>query len=105
MFSFNAPFGACPTCNGLGFTQKLDPKLLIDETKSIDEGALQPIFGTMEFSGFYRQLVDALIRDHGVDSSLPLKDLPKKFRQELYYGTAAAIAKKDAAIAAEAAAL
>ena len=32
MFSFNAPFGACPTCNGLGFTQKLDPKLLIDET-------------------------------------------------------------------------
>ena len=87
MFSFNAPFGACPTCNGLGFTQKLDPKLLIDESKSIDEGALQPIFGTMEFSGFYRQLVDALIRDHGVDSSLPLKDLPKKFRQELYYGT------------------
>ena len=65
MFSFNAPFGACPTCNGLGFTQKLDPKLLIDETKSIDEGALQPILGTMEFSGFYRQLVDALIRDHG----------------------------------------
>ncbi len=87
MFSFNAPFGACPTCNGLGFTQKLDPKLLIDESKSIDEGALQPIFGTMEFSGFYRQMVDALIRDHGVDSSLPLKDLPKKFRQELYYGT------------------
>lgn len=87
MFSFNAPFGACPTCNGLGFTQKLDPKLLIDESKSIDDGALQPIFGTMEFSGFYRQLVDALIRDHGVDPSRPLKDLPEKFRQELYYGT------------------
>ena len=87
MFSFNAPFGACPTCNGLGFTQKLDPKLLIDETKSIDEGALQPIFGTMEFSGFYRQMVDALIRDHGVDPSLPLQDLPEKFRKELYYGT------------------
>ncbi len=87
MFSFNAPFGACPTCNGLGFTQKLDPKLLIDETKSINEGALQPIFGTMEFSGFYRQMVDALIRDHGVDPSLPLQDLPEKFRKELYYGT------------------
>ena len=87
MFSFNAPFGACPTCNGLGFTQKLDPKLLIDETKSIDEGALQPIFGTMEFSGFYRQMVDALIRDHDVDPSLPLRDLPEKFRKELYYGT------------------
>ena len=87
MFSFNAPFGACPSCNGLGFTQKLDPKLLIDETLSIDDGALQPIFGTMEFSGFYRQMVDALIRQHGVDSSKPLKDLPEKFRKELYYGT------------------
>ena len=87
MFSFNAPFGACPSCNGLGFTQKLDPKLLIDETLSIDDGALQPIFGTMEFSGFYRQMVDALIRQHSVDSSKPLKDLPEKFRKELYYGT------------------
>ena len=87
MFSFNAPFGACPTCNGLGFTQKLDPKLLIDESKSIDEGALQPIFGTMEFSGFYRQLVDALIRDHGIDPSLPLQEQPEDFRKELYYGT------------------
>ena len=87
MFSFNAPFGACPSCNGLGFTQKLDPKLLIDESLSIDDGALQPIFGTMEFSGFYRQMVDALIRQHGVDPSKPLKDLPEKFRKELYYGT------------------
>lgn len=87
MFSFNAPFGACPTCNGLGFTQKLDPKMLIDEHLSINDGALQPIFGTMEFSGFYRQLVDALIRDHGVDASKPLCELPEKFRQELYYGT------------------
>ena len=86
-FSFNAPFGACPSCNGLGFTQKLDPKLLIDETLSIDDGALQPIFGTMEFSGFYRQMLDALIRQHSVDSSKPLKDLPEKFRKELYYGT------------------
>ena len=87
MFSFNAPFGACPSCNGLGFTQKLDPKLLIDENLSIDDGALQPIFGTMEFSGFYRQMVDALIRQHGVDPSKPLKELPEKFRRELYYGT------------------
>ncbi len=87
MFSFNAPFGACPTCNGLGFTQKLDPQKLIDENLSIDEGALQPIFGTMEFSGFYRQMVDALIADHGIDPSLPLNKQPKKFKHELYYGT------------------
>ena len=87
MFSFNAPFGACPTCNGLGYTQKLDPKKLINEELSIDEGALQPIFGTMEFSGFYRQMVGALMEEHGVDGSVPLKNLSEKFRQELYYGT------------------
>ena len=87
MFSFNAPFGACPTCNGLGYTQKLDPKKLINEELSIDEGALQPIFGTMEFSGFYRQMVGALMEEHGIDARLPLKDQPEKFRQELYYGT------------------
>lgn len=87
MFSFNAPFGACPTCNGLGFTQKLDPSKLINEDLSIREGALQPIFGTMEFSGYYRQIVDALIAEHGVDPDVPLKDLPERFRKELYYGT------------------
>ena len=87
MFSFNAPFGACPSCNGLGVTQKLDPAKLIDEHLSIREGALQPIFGTMEFSGYYRQIVDALIAEHEVDPDVPLKDLPESFRKELYYGT------------------
>lgn len=87
MFSFNAPFGACPKCNGLGYTQKLDPAKLINEEISINEGALQPIFGTMEFSGFYRQMIDALINEHGVDPSVPLKDMPQNFRNELYYGT------------------
>ncbi len=87
MFSFNAPFGACPTCSGIGYTQKLDPTLLVDENMSIDEGALQPIFGTMEFSGWYRQTIDALIKYHGVDSSVPLKDMPEKFKNELYWGT------------------
>ena len=86
VFSFNAPFGACQTCNGLGYTQKLDPKLLVDESLSIDGGALAPIYGTMEFSGFYRQMVDALIKLRKVDSRKPLRDLPESFKRELYYG-------------------
>ena len=45
------------------------------------------VFGSMEFSGFYRQMVNALAEDHGVDINKPLKDLPEKFRQELLYGT------------------
>ncbi len=87
MFSFNAPFGACPTCSGIGITHKLDPKLLVDENLSIDEGALQPIFGTMEFSGWYRQNINGLIDYHGVDPSVPLKDMPENFKKELYWGT------------------
>lgn len=87
MFSFNNPYGACPTCNGLGFKQKIDPELMIDKERSVIKGALSKIFATMEFSGFYRQLIDALAADHGVDISVPYKDLPETFVQELLYGT------------------
>lgn len=87
MFSFNAPFGACPACSGIGFTQKLNPHKIVNEDLSIPEGALSKVFGSMEFSGFYRQMVNALAEDNGVDINKPIKDLPKKFRQELLYGT------------------
>ncbi len=87
MFSFNSPFGACPECNGLGFTQKIDPELIIQTDKSIPEGALGKIFASMEFTGFYRQVIDALAAEHGVDINVPYKDLPEKFRHELLYGT------------------
>jgi excinuclease ABC subunit A len=87
MFSFNAPFGACPVCSGLGITQKLDPKKLINEDLSIADGALQPIFGTMEYAGWYRQMISGLMDYHHIDPRVPLKALPKQFLQELYYGT------------------
>ena len=87
MFSFNAPFGACPACNGIGFTQKLNPDKVINYDLSIPDGALNLIFGSMEFSGFYRQMVNALAEDNGVDIEKPLKEMPKKFIDELLYGT------------------
>ena len=87
MFSFNAPFGACPTCSGIGYTQKLNPAKLVNEELSIPGGALDLVFGSMEFSGFYRQMVNALAEDHGVDIRKPLKELPEAFRKELMYGT------------------
>jgi len=87
MFSFNAPFGACPACNGIGFTQKLNPDKVINYDLSIPDGALNLIFGSMEFSGFYRQMVNALAEDNGVDIEKPLKEMPKKFINELLYGT------------------
>ena len=88
MFSFNSPFGACPACNGLGFLMKIDPDLIITERNlSIDNGALGDIFSSMEFGTFYRQLIEALARDHKVDLAAPYKDLPAKFKEELLYGT------------------
>ena len=89
MFSFNTPFGACPHCDGLGFTQKIDPDLIITEQdESIVDGALSKIFASMEFSGFYRQMIDALARDHKVDiRNTSYKDLPTEFKEELLYGT------------------
>ncbi len=87
MFSFNAPFGACPVCSGIGFTQKIDPKKFIDENLSIAEGALQPVFNSMEYSGWYRQMIGGLMEYHHIDPRIPLKALPKQFIDELYWGT------------------
>lgn len=88
MFSFNSPFGACPHCNGLGFIQKIDPDLIITEKNlSIADGALSDVFSSMEFGTFYRQMIEALAKDHDVDLSKPYKGLPDKFKEELLYGT------------------
>jgi excinuclease ABC subunit A len=88
MFSFNNPYGACPVCKGLGYLQQIDPDLIITEhEKSIPDGALSKVFASMEFSGFYRQMIDALAREHNVDINTPWVDLPEKFGKEILYGT------------------
>ena len=88
MFSFNNPYGACPECKGLGYLQQIDPDLIItDRKKSIPQGALSKVFASMEFSGFYRQMIDVLAKEHGVDINTPYEKLPEKFKKELLYGT------------------
>jgi excinuclease ABC subunit A len=89
MFSFNTPFGACPACDGLGFTQNIDPDLIIpDQEKTLVGGALANVFASMEITGFYRQMIDALAVDNNVDiKTTPYRDLPEKFKKELLYGT------------------
>ena len=87
MFSFNAPFGACPACNGLGFTAKIDPERIIDYDKSIMEGALNNIFASMEYASYYRQVLEALADMHHVSLDMPFRELPAEFVKELLYGT------------------
>ncbi len=88
MFSFNNPLGACPDCNGLGFIQRIDSDLIIpDQDKSINEKCLSNVFATMEYTSFYWQVIRALAEKYGADMDTPYKDLPKKFKEVLLYGT------------------
>ena len=87
MFSFNSPFGACPTCNGLGFTQKIEPDKIVKTDLSVLDGALGTIFASMEYTGYYRQIIEVLAKEYGADLSLPFKDLPEKLKHDILYGT------------------
>jgi excinuclease ABC subunit A len=87
MFSFNSPFGACPTCNGLGFTQKIEPDKIVKTNLSVLDGALGTIFASMEYTGYYRQIIEVLAKEYGADLLLPFKDLPEKLQHDILYGT------------------
>ncbi|GAU78016.1 excinuclease ABC subunit A [Fusibacter sp. 3D3] len=87
MFSFNAPYGACPDCNGLGFTKKVDPELLVPDVKlSVSEGALLPIANSAEGT-FYVNMINALLEYHGVSTEVPFREFPEKLKHEIFYGT------------------
>ncbi len=88
MFSFNAPYGACETCTGLGFTLRIQPEALVtDENKSLVNGAMGNVFASMDAMGFYRQMLHQLGKDHDTDITKPYKDMPEDFKNELIYGT------------------
>lgn len=88
MFSFNSPYGACDHCSGLGFTLGItDDAVVSDENKSILDGALGNVFASLDAMGFYRQMLHQLSLDHGTDLSVPYKDQPAAFIDELLHGT------------------
>ena len=88
MFSFNAPYGACENCSGLGFTLRItDEAVISDENKSIVNGALGNVFSTLDAMGFYRQMLNRLAIDHGTNLNVPYKALPPRFKDELLHGT------------------
>ena len=78
-FSFNAPYGACPECDGLGFKTVVDAEALIEDPNlSVDEGVFGSFFGK---SNYYPQIFHALCLHLGVDPSTPWKKLPAKVRR------------------------
>lgn len=89
MFSFNAPFGACETCNGLGESKEVDPNLVIpNKDLSIKQGAIAA-WGSVGVNDdtYYSKMVQSLANHFGVSIETPVKDLPEEFVQELLYGT------------------
>ncbi|MFC4077462.1 excinuclease ABC subunit UvrA [Salinithrix halophila] len=86
MFSFNSPFGACPTCDGLGSRMEVDRGLVIpDKSKTLREGAIEPWVG--KSSTYYPQLLESACLYYGIDMDVPVKDLPKKSMDILMQGT------------------
>lgn len=83
LFSFNSPLGACPTCNGLGISKTFDiDSLLVDETLSLEEGAL-PI---VKKNAFLMQMVRSVAVTEKVSIDKPFSKLSEKFRTILYDG-------------------
>ena len=88
-FSFNSHLGACPACHGLGTQLVCDPDLMISDTgRTLAEGAITPWRrGTKRMQAYYRHLQKALVKHFHVDEDVPFRDLPKQFKQALYFGT------------------
>ncbi|MCI7660437.1 excinuclease ABC subunit UvrA, partial [Flintibacter sp.] len=89
MFSFNNPFGACPTCTGLGSQLKVDPDLVIpNKNLSILEGAITASgWNNIKSDGISRMYFDALAKKYHFKLDTPVKDLPKEVLDVILYGT------------------
>ena len=82
-FSFNAPYGACPECLGLGSREEVDPMLIVpDPSLSLSEGALAPF----KTGNYYPQVLKAVLKHVGESPDTPWEDLPKKAQNALLNG-------------------
>ncbi|MBD5806956.1 excinuclease ABC subunit UvrA [Lactobacillus sp. 0.1XD8-4] len=88
LFSFNAPTGACPECEGLGLKLEVDIDLVVpDPAKTLREGAIVP--WNPISSQYYPQLLEQFCKSAGIDMDTPFNKLPKKQQQQVLYGNGA----------------
>ncbi len=86
LFSFNSPHGACPACDGLGVEQEIDADLVIpDQAKTLRQGAIAP--WSRSSSPYYTQTLEALGRKYKFSLNTAWKDLPKKTRDVILFGS------------------
>ena len=89
MFSFNNPFGACPSCGGIGYLMKMDEDLIIpDKNKTLYDGVKAFGASTMKKSETMAKMYfESIARHYKVDISVPIKKLPRDFLNKILYGT------------------
>ena len=86
MFSFNSPYGKCPTCDGLGEIRKIDPDLVIpDQELSVLDGAIDP-WKTFGEDSWYFNILDSAAKHYGFSLGTPIKDLKPEHLNILLYG-------------------
>lgn len=86
LFSFNAPYGACPDCKGLGIKKQIDPDLIIpNQDLSINEGAIATLSDDQE--GIYYKKLEAACDAYKINMNKPFKKLTKKEQDIILYGT------------------
>ncbi len=86
LFSFNNPFGACPTCDGLGTRIFFDPNLVVPDTRlSLEEGAVSP--WARNPSSFYSQALASIAKKFRVSLRTAWEDLPERVREVILYGS------------------
>ena len=86
LFSFNAPFGACPECDGLGMELFFDERLVVpDQTLKVYDGALAP--WRKGKSPYFRQTIEAIAKHYAFDKNAKWKDLPAHVQQVFLYGS------------------
>lgn len=85
-FSFNSPYGACETCSGLGTQLRVDPELVLGDTRlPVTDGVIVP-WSTGQQARYYRQLLGAVVSHLGADPSTPWRDLPDDVQQAVLEG-------------------
>ena len=86
LFSFNAPFGACPACDGLGAELFFDERLIVpDAALTLADGALAP--WRKGKSPYFLQTIEAMAKHYGFDAKLPWRDLPERVREVFLHGS------------------
>ncbi len=86
IFSFNNPYGACPTCSGLGAHFEMNADLLIpDKNKSLNQGAIYPWAKTG--NRYYSDIISSVAKHFGIDTDIPFKDLSQEHQNIILYGS------------------